>query len=200
MHRSMPRVPLDHPATYDDLLSVPDHLVAEIVDGELWTSPRPAPRHARAYSSLGGIITPPYDHGRGGPGGWWIIDEPELHLAKDVVVPDLAGWRRDRMPRLPETAYFSLVPDWVCEVVSASTALLDRTKKLPVYAREGVRHVWLVDPLARTLEVLRLESGLWTIAASHSGPDVVRAEPFVAIGLELALLWYEPVESNGRQR
>jgi Uma2 family endonuclease len=187
----VPRVPLDRPATYDDLVAVPDHLVAEIIDGELWTSPRPAPRHATAHTSVGTLVVAPYDHGRGGPGGWRILFEPELHLERDVAVPDVAGWRRSRMPRLPQTAYFSLAPDWVCEVVSPSTAVLDRTKKLRVYAREGVGHCWMVDPIARTLEVLRLESGRWTIVAVHAGPEVVRAEPFDGVDLDLSLLWDE---------
>jgi Uma2 family endonuclease len=185
----VPRVRLDRPATYDDLLAVPEHLVAEIVDGELHASPRPAPRHATTSSALGMILGPPFGQGRNGPGGWRIIDEPELHLAADVLVPDLAGWRRERMPRLPEVAYFPLAPDWLCEVLSPSTARLDRSKKLAVYARERVPHVWLVDPLARTLEVLVLESGRWSILATHAGADVVRVPPFEAIDLELNLLW-----------
>ena len=150
----MPRIPpFDRPATYDDLVKVPDIQVAEIVDGELHASPRPAPRHARAGSLLGAAITGPYDRGLGGPGGWWILDEPELHVGRNVLVPDLAGWRRTRMPRLPDTAFFPLAPDWVCEVLSPSTASLDRAKKLAIYAREGVAHAWIVDPLAGTLEV-----------------------------------------------
>src|SRR6185436_17757688 len=154
----MPRVPLDRPATYDDLIALPDNLVAEIVDGELWASPRPAPKHTRSHSSLAAILGPPYDHRRGGPGGWWILIEPELHLGKDVLVPDVAGWRRSRMTKLPATAYFPLAPDAVCEVVSPSTARLDRAKKLRSYASAGVGHCWIVDPLARTLEVMRLEA------------------------------------------
>jgi Uma2 family endonuclease len=183
------RNPTGRPATYEDLLRVPDHLVAEILDGELYTSPRPAPRHADASSGLGGALRGPFDRGRGGPGGWRILDEPELHLAADVVVPDLAGWRRERLPDLPETAYFSVAPDWICEVVSPSTASMDRVKKLAIYAREGVRHAWLIDPIARTLEVLRLENGRWTIISTAAGLDVVRAEPFDALELDLSLLW-----------
>lgn len=186
----MPRVPpLDRPATYDDLVKVPDIQVAEIVDGELHASPRPAPRNARAGSLLGAAITGPYDRGVGGPGGWWILDEPELHVGQNVLVPDLAGWRRSRMLRLPETAYFQLSPDWVCEILSPSTALLDRGKKLAVCAREGVAHAWIIDPILGTLEVLRLESGRWAILATHYGADVVRAEPFADIDLELSSLW-----------
>jgi Uma2 family endonuclease len=188
----VPRVPLGRPATYDDLCAVPEHLVAEIVDGELWTSPRPAPRHTRAHSSLTAILAPPYDHGRGGPGGWWILAEPELHLGPDVLVPDVAGWRRTRMAALPRTAFFSLAPDWVCEVVSPSTARLDRAKKLRVYAREGISHCWIVDPLACTIEIFRLEARRWTLAATHEGQESIRAEPFDAIEIELTLLWEEP--------
>ncbi|MCX6551955.1 MAG: Uma2 family endonuclease [Acidobacteria bacterium] len=186
----MPRVPpFDRPATYDDLVALPDIVVAEIVDGELHASPRPAPEHARTYSSLGVLIGGPYDHGIGGPGGWWILDEPELHFGRDVLVPDLAGWRRNRMPRLPATAYFPLAPDWICEILSPSTAILDRSKKLAIYARESVSHAWLIDPTARTLEVLRLEAGRWTILATHGGADIVRAEPFAEVAMELGSLW-----------
>jgi Uma2 family endonuclease len=192
----MPRVELGRPATYEDLVNVPEHLVAEIVDGELWASPRPAPKHAWAYSSLAAIIVAPFSHGRDGPGGWRIVAEPELHLGHDVLVPDVAGWRRERMPRLPETAFFPLAPDWICEIVSPSTVRLDRTKKLRVYGREGVRHAWIVDPLACTLEVLRLENDRWVKLATHGGTDRLRAEPFGALDLELPLLWDEPLSAE----
>jgi Uma2 family endonuclease len=186
----VPRVPpLDRPATYEDLVRVPDTMVAEIVDGELHVSPRPALRHAHVSSALGVFIGGPYHHGRGGPGGWWILDEPELHLGHDVLVPDLAGWRRARLPRLPDAAACSLAPDWLSEVLSPSTASLDRAKKLKIYAREGVHHAWLIDPGARTLEVLRLEGDRWTLLAVHEGRDTARAEPFTEIELELASLW-----------
>jgi Uma2 family endonuclease len=135
-------------------------------------------------------LGPPYHgSGRGGPGGWWILDEPELHLDDDVLVPDLAGWRRTRLPTIPETAFFTLAPDWICEVLSPGTARLDRQKKLVVYAREGVRHAWLLDPLQRTLEILRLERGHWVIVGIHADQDEIRAEPFEATSLELARMW-----------
>jgi Uma2 family endonuclease len=175
-------------------MKVPDHLVAEILDGELYTSPRPAPRHAEASSGLVGALHGPFDRGRSGPGGWRILSEPELHLGADILVPDVAGWRRERMPRLPEEAYFPLAPNWICEVVSPSTARMDRVKKLPIYAREGVSHAWLIDPIARTLEVLRLEGGRWMILSTWSGLTVVRAEPFDAIDLDLSLLWEDVPE------
>lgn len=187
----MPKVELGRPATYDDLMAVADHLVAEIVDGELWTSPRPAPRHAVAAwelgAQLGGSRGP---LGRDGPGGWRIVGEPELRLGAQTLVPDIAGWRLARMPRLPETAFFPLAPDWVCEVLSPSTAALDRAKKLRVYAESGVAHAWLVDPLLKTLEVLRRspERG-WTLVDTHAGAVAIRAEPFEVVEIDLALLW-----------
>ena len=179
------------PATYDDLLKVPDHLVAEILDGELYATPRPAPRHAGASSSLLGLLHGPFHGGRGGPGGWRILFEPELHLGSDVLVPDIAGWTRERLPSLPEQAYFSLAPDWICEVISPSTAAMDRGRKLAIYARERVAHAWLVDPIARTLEVLCLDGGRWTILSTWSGLATVRAEPFDVLDLDLSLLWEE---------
>jgi Uma2 family endonuclease len=176
-------------ATYDDLLGVPDNKVAEIVDGELYVSPRPSPRHADAASGLGAVVRLAFDRGRPGPGGWRILSEPELHLGDDVLVPDVAGWRRERLPRLPKEAYFSIPPDWVCEVISPSTATLDRTKKLAIYARANIAHAWLVDPIARALEILRLENGRWSSVASAANFETVRAEPFDAIAIDLALLW-----------
>ena len=197
MMQPMPRVPpFDRPATYDDLMKLPDNLVAEIIDGELHASPRPAPPHARAGSSLGFLLGAPFDFGRGGPGGWWIIDEPELHLGADVLVPDLAGWKRERMPHQPETAYFPLAPDWVCEILSPSTARVDRARKLAIYAREAVAHAWLIDPALQTLEVLRLEAGRWVILGTHVSDEVVRVEPFADIELELRLLWAEPASPS----
>jgi len=193
--QTVPRVPpFDRPATREDLASVPNIMVAEIVDGELHATPRPAPRHAHVGSRIGVRIGGPFDDGLGGPGGWWILYEPELHCGPDVIVPDWAGWRRSRMPRLPDAAYFTLSPDWVCEILSPSTAALDRVKKLAIYARELVNHAWLIDPNARTLEVLRLREGCWTILATHAGPEVVRAEPFGEIELELPSLWDDPPE------
>src|SRR5262245_50051686 len=168
-------------ASYVDLIEVPDNFVAEMFDGDLYASPRPAIRHAHAASVLGGKLVEPFHSARNGPGGWVIIHEPELHFGNDVLVPDLAGWRRERMPEAPDEAYITLAPDWVCEVLSPSTEALDRGKKLRVYARERVAHVWLVDPLRRTLEVLARESGKWTALAVHEGRAGVRVAPFDAI-------------------
>ena len=176
-------------ATYEDVLAAPEHLVAEIVDGELITHPRPAGRHAAVASALGEELGPPFKRGKGGPGGWLILDEPELHLGDDVLVPDLAGWRRERLPHVGEEAFFVLAPDWVCEVLSPSTEKVDRASKLAIYARAGIAHAWLVNPLQRTVEILRRASDKWLTVAVHHDDQRVRAEPFDAIELDLAVLW-----------
>jgi Uma2 family endonuclease len=177
------------PATYDDLRAIPSHLVAEIIHGDLHTSPRPTPRHALATTGLAGDLLGPFDRGRGGPGGWWILAEPELHCGDDVLVPDLAGWRRARLPEMPPEAFFTLAPDWVCETLSPSTERLDRGKKLAIYARENVAHLWLLNPISETLEAYRLEHGRWLLLVTHSGDVAARIEPFEAVELELWRLW-----------
>ncbi len=185
--------PARRPATYDDLLAVPDHLVAQIIDGELITMPRPAFRHGYAAMSITGALAGPLHLGSGGgPGGWVFIDEPELHLGPDILVPDLAGWRRERLPVLRDAPFFELAPDWICEVLSPGTARLDRTRKLPIYAREQVRHAWLVDPAMRTLEVFRLQGSQWLLVVTHADDEKVRAEPFEAVEIALGTLWIEP--------
>jgi Uma2 family endonuclease len=176
-------------ATYEDVLAAPKHVIAEIIDGVLRTQARPASLHARAASRLGAELGGPFDRGRDGPGGWILLGEPELHLHGDVLVPDLAGWRRTRMPELPDAAAFELPPDWVCEILSPSTVATDRAEKLPIYARERVGYVWLIDPVAHTLESLRLEAPRWMLAGTWHGDARVRAEPFEAFELELGALW-----------
>jgi Uma2 family endonuclease len=176
-------------SVYEQLMEVPDHRVAEIVHGVLVTQPRPAARHARAATRLGNVLGPFDLGGPGAPGGWIILIEPELHLGPDILVPDLAGWRRSRMAELPDVAAFDLAPDWICEVVSPSTAALDRMDKMPIYGAAGVGHAWLIDPLARTLEVFRQEGGLWILPGGFKDDAGVRAEPFDAIELDLSALW-----------
>lgn len=176
-------------ATYDDVLAAPPDVIAELLEGALHTQPRLAGPHAEAASVLGMDLGGPFHRGRGGPGGWIILDEPELHLGADILVPDLAGWKRERLPSVPDAPYIDLYPDFVCEVLSPSTALNDRRTKLPIYARENVAHLWLVDPKVHSIEVFRLDGDGYRLVAIHGERDVVRLEPFDAIELELAALW-----------
>lgn len=186
----MSGVPARRGASYEDLLRVPENLVAEIIDGDLITSPRPSIRHAAVSSNLGMDILSAFGRrGRGGPGGWVILDEPEVHIVGQVVVPDIAGWRREHMPQVPEAAFVDVAPDWLCEVLSPSTAAIDRTRKMHHYARAQVGHVWLLDPGPETLEVFRLEGGGWRVALSVAGSVVIRAEPFDAVEIDLAQVW-----------
>lgn len=182
-------------ATYEDLCKVPEYKVAEIIDGELIVSPRPASPHARAASAIGSDLFGAFDGPPGstrGPGGWWILFEPELHFGADVIVPDLAGWRRERMPVLRDVAAFEQAPDWACEVVSPTTGRIDRARKMFIYAREEIGHLWMVDPLARTLEVYRLEGRRWIVASAHGDAEAVRAEPFEEVELAIVRWWLEP--------
>ena len=182
-------------ATYEDLEEVPDTKVAELIEGDLIVSPRPASPHARSATALGSDLFGGFDGppgGAGKPGGWWILFEPELHFGRNVLVPDLAAWRREHMAVLPNTAAFTQAPDWVCEVVSPSTGAVDRGRKMAIYAREGVAHLWIVDPIARTLEVYRLEGERWIVASTRGGDDPVAAEPFEAVTLDPARWWLGP--------
>ncbi len=177
-------------ASVEDLLDLPENLVGEIINGSLHTHPRPAPKHARVYSSLGGNLWNPFDKGSDGPGGWWIIDEPELHLNGNILVPDLAAWRRTRMPSLPDTAWFELAPDWVCEILSPATARTDRVLKMPLYASEGVPHLWLCDSELKTLEIYELnDQQHWTLISTLKDDDPVSQPPFDAITFDLGSLW-----------
>jgi hypothetical protein len=186
------------PATYEDIEALPVGWVGEILEDELVASPRPAVGHAHVTYVLSVMLGAPFALGNGGPGGWWLLSEPELHLGRDILVPDLAGWRRERLPRTPspEEPFMTLAPDWVCEVLSPSTSTVDRKRKMPLYHREGVAHAWLIDPLARTLEVFRREPSGWLLTATHAGEDVVRAEPFDAVPLGLGALWLERAQPS----
>jgi len=186
-------------ATYEDLLAVPEHLVAEILFGRLVTHPRPAPRHAVAGSALGAALGGPFQFGRDGPGGWLFMDEPELHLAGHVAVPDLAAWRRERMSQLPDTAWIEMAPDWICEVLSPSTERYDRTDKRAIYADAGVGHVWHVDPELQMLEVFELRDGKWLLlGVFHDNADV-SAAPFSQVSFPLGLLWPFDQPAEGRK-
>jgi Uma2 family endonuclease len=183
-------------ATYADLEAVPPHLVAEIIHGALVTYPRPSPRHGFAANALSAGLTRSHQWGEGGPGGWTFIVEPELHLDNDIVVPDIAGWRRERLPVLPETAYFETPPDWVCEILSDTTERYDRDAKRTIYARAQIHYLWLVDPRSRLLEIFQLAARQWLLVATFTGSDEVRAPPFDAVAFPLGLLWpFDPPAS-----
>jgi Uma2 family endonuclease len=176
-------------ATYADIEAAPPHLVAEIIDGELVTHPRPAPRHGVAANSIAGELTGPFQNGRGGPGGWVFAVEPEIAFGENILVPDIAGWRRERLTEYPETNYFTIAPDWVCEVLSASTERRDRTVKRRIYGEARVPHLWLVDPRQQILEAFALVDGEWILKGTWRSDDEVRAPPFDAISFSLADLW-----------
>jgi Uma2 family endonuclease len=174
-------------ATYQDLLNVPAPLVAEIVDGVLYASPRPASRQALAHTNLIAELGP-FREGSDGPGGWWILTEPELHFGEDILVPDIAAWRVARMPVVPDVAWFTLAPDWICEVLSPSTERVDRSDKLRVYANAGIASAWLIDPVARRLEVLVRRGAGWTRRGNYEMNDRARVAPFDAIEMPLSRL------------
>ncbi len=176
------------PAGYDDVLRLPDHVTGEILAGQLHTQPRPTSRHARVQTGLGHRLFGSFDIGDGGPGGWVILAEPELHLGTHVFVPDLAGWKRDRLPDIPDGPV-NVVPDWVCEILSPSTARKDRQIKLPLYGELGVQHAWIVDPVAKTIEVFRHDGAHWMLLATFADQDLMRAEPFEAVAIEIKHFW-----------
>ncbi|CAN5601986.1 hypothetical protein BH23PSE1_BH23PSE1_06290 [soil metagenome] len=187
MNRRAPTI--RRPATYRDVLDAPPHMVAELIHGALHLQPRPAMRHARASFRLAGRLDEPYQDGIGGPGGWHFAIEPELHLGPEVLVPELAGWRRETMPLFPDTAAVEIAPDWACEILSPGTRRLDTTEKRGIYRENGVGHLWFVDPAARTLEVFALDGGRWVLASAHGDEDEVRAVRFEAVGFRLSALW-----------
>jgi len=180
-----------HKTLYEALEALPEGLIGEILDGQLHTQPRPALRHMLAASNLGAELIRRYSHGRDGPGGWWIVVEPEIHFARrtEVLVPDLAGWRRGRVPEIPDDAHIEVVPDWVCEILSPSTRSKDREIKMPLYARYGVAHVWLIDPAAETLEAYELRDAQWAQLGVYGADDTPAAAPFEVAAFRVGDLW-----------
>jgi Uma2 family endonuclease len=176
-------------ASYDELLKLPSHVVGEILDGEMHATPRPRLRHARSAWKLTASLDGPFDRGAGGPGGWLFLAEPELHLGPNVVVPDLAGWRREQLPDLPDEAFLTLAPHWVCEITSPSTQRIDCGVKMDIYLREHAHHVWLLDPIERLVEVFHRSDRAWVRLGSWTGGMPARLEPFDAIELDLDAVW-----------
>ena len=187
----MSAYPQQRPSLYEQLEALPEGLTGEILDGQIYTQPRPAWPHIVTSSSLGYELIGPFQRGRGGPGGWWIVDEPELHFIRDaeVDVPDLAGWRRERMTKHPPVHRIEVVPDWVCEILSPSTESKDREVKMPIYARFGVAYAWLIDPVAHRLEAYALEGGAWRDIGRFAGGALVSVPPFEAVEIALLNLW-----------
>ena len=178
------------PATRADLEALPEHVVGEIIDGVLYTFPRPRPQHAHVEMGLGSELHAAFERGRGGPGGWWILMEPVLELeGAPEVVPDLAGWRKERVPVLPADTPIRTVPDWVCEILSPSTRGHDQLIKRRFYARLGVPHLWFIDPDAHTLSVCKLVEGHWLELGVYGRDERIRAEPFDAVELSMADWW-----------
>jgi Uma2 family endonuclease len=185
------------PATYADLEKVPSNMVAEIIHGVLETHPRPLPRHRIVANALGFEVTGPFQKGRGGPGGWIFIPEPQLHLGPHVLVPDLAGWRRDRLPSLPTRVGITISPDWVCEILSPSTARLDRELKMPIYAEQGVGHVWLIEPEQRFIDAYCNVAGKWMLVGTATGDSDVSSPPFDAITFPMSDLFpFDPSSAD----
>ena len=185
----------DRPVTYQDVLDAPDGMRAEILDGELVMQARPMPEHDHVDSVLRTLLTAAFQLGGGGPGapgGWWIMREPELHFGDPnfrTVDPDLAGWRKERMPVIERRKRYDVVPDWVCEILLPSTARSDRMKKMPIYADVGVKDLWLADPANRSLETYTLENGRWVLLATYGEEGEIAIPPFGAVSLPLAELW-----------
>ena len=181
--------PAKIPATYADLEAVPPHLVAEILFGTLVTHPRPVRRHGGATSALGMAVGSPHQLGVGGPGGWIFVDEPELHLGPHVVVPNIAGWRRERMTEPADKAFFEIAPDWVCEALSPSTEKNDKGAKRTIYALSGVDFLWQLDPRSKSLETFKRSDKSWLVTGVFFDDDEVKAPPFDAVAFSLGLLW-----------
>ena len=182
--------PATRRATYEDILALPEHVTGEIIAGELYTQARPAGPQTLVASGLGMDLGSPFDRGRGGPGGWFIAHEPELHLAGDVLVPDLAAWRVARLPvEARKGAYFTVVPDWVAEVASPSTTQRDRLIKVPVYAGHDVAHLWLVEPVEGRVEAYELSAGRWVWRGTWAEEREAAIPPFDAVPLDLIRLW-----------
>jgi Uma2 family endonuclease len=186
---SMTMVAIRRPATYADLERLPANMVGELIDGVLYASPRPLPQHARATARALADLDSRFDLGDGGPGGWHFLIEPELRLDRAILVPDIAGWRRERMPEIPNVVPIELVPDWVCEVISPSTSRLDRGAKMDVYAAAGVPFLWIIDPANNTLETFRREPDGWKRGRTFADDEPVRAPPFEAVELSMTRWW-----------
>jgi Uma2 family endonuclease len=178
-----------HP-TLADLEALPANIKGEIIEGVLYTMTRPRGRHQNITGALIDALRGPFQRGRGGPGGWWILPEPGIELpSTPEISPDVSGWRRERMPVLPDDASIAIVPDWVCEILSPSNRRHDMLVKKPYYARVGVAYHWLIDVADRTLTAYQLKSGCWVELAVHGDEHEARVAPFSEVALDIATWW-----------
>jgi Uma2 family endonuclease len=182
-----------HAATAADLLAIPEpERFHEVIDGELVRKAAPSGPHGRAQSRVVAKIGGPYDRRPGGraPGGWWIVTEVEIELeVRQVYRPDVTGWRRERLPELPDQTPITVRPDWVCEILSESNARNDLVRKMRGYHRAGVPHYWIVDPREQTLTVYRWTAEGFLLALAAERHERVRAEPFADIELFVGSLF-----------
>ena len=191
--------PSRKPPTLADLDALPPGIVGEIIEGVLYTMTKPRMRHQRTGTGIGGDLRGPFDLGRGGPGGWWIVAEPGIELPNDTkeISPDVAGWRRERMPEMPGDEPIRIVPDWVCEILSKTTRRHDQLVKMPYYAKVGVTYAWVVDLDARVLTAYRLEGGAWRVIGAYSDETEARIEPFDVVPLHVADWWPPSAPDTG---
>jgi Uma2 family endonuclease len=185
------------PPTLADLDALPPGIVGEIIEGVLYTMTKPRMRHQRTATRIGGKLSDPFDAGPGGPGGWWIVNEPGIELPNDTkeISPDVAGWRRERMPEMPGDEPIRVVPDWLCEILSPTTRRHDLLRKQPYYAKVGVPFMWLIDLDARVLTAYRLEGTAWLTVGTYSEETEARIAPFDAVPLNVAS-WWPPTASD----
>jgi hypothetical protein len=185
--------PAKLPATYADLEALPANLTGEIIFDALHAHPRPVTRHVTGAHRLSVTVASPFEFGRGGPGGWIFLPEEELHLGPHVVVPDISGWRAERLPAdYGESAFITVPPDWICEVMSPRTESVDRVEKRRIYATYGVGHLWYIDPRSRTLEVFERQDREWLLKQAYAEHEDVCAPPFLELTFPLKQLWPFP--------
>jgi Uma2 family endonuclease len=187
---SIPMTPPHNVLTLAGIDALAPGIKGEIIEGVLYTMPRPRAPHQSMMGAVGTDLLDPFQRGDGGPGGWWIPPEPGIELPNTPeIAPAVAGWRRERLPALSNDEAITVVPDWVCEILSPTTEQHNLTVKKPYYAKVGVAHHWIVDLSMRTVIALRLESGRWREVGVYGDEREARIEPFAAVPLNVASWW-----------
>ncbi len=178
--------------TIEEWLAIPEEKRAELIAGVIVYQGMPGPKHGEAQGMTFALVGVPFGRrpaGSSRPGGWWISQEVDMELGEMGCRPDILGWRRDRQPTLPEPdarGLVTAVPDWICEVLSRSTASIDQGKKRRAYHRAGVAHYWLLDPGNRTLTVLERVDRDYLVVLAAGVDEVVCAPPFDAVEMAVA--------------